>query len=120
MKRDLKLYLKDIFDAIDEIEEFTKGFTEKDFANNKMAARAVITDLVIIGEAVEKVPKTVKYNYRQIPWRTWERMRETRNELAHEYYNVKPEALWTIIKCELPPIKQIIRKILETESSKVE
>ena len=26
MKRDFALYLKEIFDAIDEIEEFTKGF----------------------------------------------------------------------------------------------
>lgn len=30
MKRDYRLYLKEIFDAIDEIEEFTKGFTEND------------------------------------------------------------------------------------------
>ena len=39
MKRDFRLYLKEIFDAIDEIEEFTKGFTLTDFVNNKMAVR---------------------------------------------------------------------------------
>lgn len=100
MKRDYKIYLKDIFDAIDEIEEFTKKLTQNDFVNNKMAVKAIITDLIIIGEAVDKIPKNVKYNYRQIPWRTWERMRQTRNELAHEYYNVKPEVLWSIIKYE--------------------
>lgn len=116
MKRDYRLYLKEIFDAIDEIEEFTKGFTENDFINNKMAVRAVITDLIIIGEAVDKIPKNIKYGYRQITWRSWERMRETRNELAHEYYNVKPEVLWSIIKYELPPIKPIIQKILNKET----
>jgi uncharacterized protein with HEPN domain len=120
MKRDYQLYLKDIFDAIDEIEEFTKGFTENDFVSNKMAIKAIITDLVIIGEAVEKIPRNVKYSYRQIPWRTWERMRETRNELAHEYYNVKPQALWSIIKFELPPVKLIIKKIIDTETSKTQ
>jgi uncharacterized protein with HEPN domain len=114
--RDYRLYLKEIFDAIDEIEEFTKGFSLKDFASNKMAVKAVITDLIIIGEAVDKIPKNIKYNYRQIPWRTWERMRETRNELAHEYYNVKPDVLWAIIKYELPPIKPIIKKILDDET----
>ncbi len=82
-----------------------------------MAVRAIITDLIIIGEAVDKIPKNVKFNYRIIPWRTWERMRETRNELAHEYYNVKPEVLWGIIKNELPPIKPIIKKILEKETT---
>jgi uncharacterized protein with HEPN domain len=44
-------------------------------------------------------------------------MRETRNELAHEYYNVKPEALWSIIKYELPPIKPLIKKILAKETN---
>jgi uncharacterized protein with HEPN domain len=49
--RDYRLYLKEIFDATDEIEEFTEGFSLKDFVPNKMAVRAVITDLIIIGEA---------------------------------------------------------------------
>lgn len=63
MKRDFRLYLKEIFDAIDEIEKFTKGFTINDFVNNKMAIKAVITDLIIIDEAVDKIPKNVKYSY---------------------------------------------------------
>ncbi len=116
MKRNYALYLKDIYDAINEIEEFTEGLTQQDFTANKLVVRAVITDLIIIGEAVDKIPKNVKYNYRQIPWRTWERMRETRNELAHEYYNVKPEVLWSIVKCELPPLKPIIKEMLNKET----
>jgi uncharacterized protein with HEPN domain len=115
MKRNYALYLKDIYDAIDEIEEFTKGLTQQDFATNKMVVKAVITDLIIIGEAVDKIPRNVKYGYRQIPWRTWERMRETRNELAHEYYNVKPEVLWLIVKQELPPLKPLIKEIFDKE-----
>lgn len=111
--RNCALFLKDIYDAIDEIEQFTKNLTEQTFAQNKMAARAIITDLIIIGEAVDKILKTVKYNFRKIPWRTWERMRETRSELAHEYYNVKPEALWAIVKYELPPLKPLIEEMLE-------
>jgi uncharacterized protein with HEPN domain len=116
MKRTYALYLKDIYDAIDEIEQFTKGLTEQGFIANKMAVRAIITDLIIIGEAVDKIPKNVKYNFRKIPWRTWERMRETRNELAHEYYNVKPEVLWSIVKYELPPLKPLIKEMLEKET----
>jgi uncharacterized protein with HEPN domain len=115
MTRTCALYLKDIYDAIDEIEQFTEGLTETDFTENKMVVRAIITDLIIIGEAVDKIPKNIKYNYRQIPWRTWERMRETRNELAHEYYNVKPEVLWSIVKHELPPLKPLIKEMIDQE-----
>jgi Uncharacterized conserved protein len=81
-----------------------------------MAVRAIITDLIIIGEAVDKIPKSVKYNYRKIPWRIWERMRETRNELAHEYYSVKPEVLWGIVKYELPPLKLLIKELLDEKT----
>jgi uncharacterized protein with HEPN domain len=116
MKRTYALYLKDIYDAIDEIEKFTEELTEQGFKENKMAVRAIITDLIIIGEAVNKIPKTIKYNYKQIPWRTWERMKQTRNELAHEYYNVKPEVLWSIVKYELPPLKPLIKEMLEKET----
>jgi|WetSurMetagenome_2_1015567.scaffolds.fasta_scaffold05734_6 uncharacterized protein with HEPN domain len=116
MKRSYALYLKDIYDAIDEIELFTKDLTQQDFAVKKLVTRAVIADLIIIGEAVDKIPKSVKYNFRQIPWRTWERMRQTRNELAHEYYNVKPDVLWSIVKFELPPLKPLIKAMLEMES----
>ena len=116
MKRNYALYLKDIYDAIADIEEFTEGLTEQDFVKNKIVAKAIVTELIIIGEAVDKIPKNVKYNYRQIPWRTWERMRETRNELAHEYYNVKPEVLWSIVKHELPPLKPLIKEMLDKET----
>jgi uncharacterized protein with HEPN domain len=30
-----------------------------------MAVRAIITDLIIIGEAVDKIPKIIKYDYLQ-------------------------------------------------------
>ncbi len=34
--RNLKLYFKDIYDAISELEEFTKDLTKKDFVNNRV------------------------------------------------------------------------------------
>jgi uncharacterized protein with HEPN domain len=114
--RNYALYLKDIYDAIDEIEQFTGKLTEQDFIKNKLVVRAIITDLIIIGEAVGKIPKSVKYDKGQIPWRTWERMKETRNLLAHVYYNVKPEVLWSIVKYDLPPLKPIIKEMLTKES----
>lgn len=111
--RKLELYFKDIYDAIGEIEEFTMGLSEKDFVSNRVCVRAVITDLIIIGEAVGKIPLDVKKASSQIPLRTWKRMKETRNELAHEYYNVKPEVLWSIVKYELPPLKPMIKQMMD-------
>lgn len=82
-----------------------------------MCVRAIITDLIIIGEAVGKIPQEAKSAFNKIPLRTWKRMKETRNELAHEYYNVKPEVLWSIIKYELPPVKPLIKQMMEKVES---
>jgi uncharacterized protein with HEPN domain len=113
-RRDFRVYLQEIYDAIGEIEDFTHGFSLDEFRNDKLRIKGVFADLIIIGEAVDKLPKHVKHGNRQIPWRTWMRMKETRNKLAHEYYNATPESLWAIAISELPSIKPIIKKMIES------
>lgn len=113
--RDYKLYLQEIYDAITEIEDFTLGLSLEEFRNDKLRIKGVFANLIIIGEAVDKLPKNIKHENRQIPWRTWMRMKETRNKLAHAYYNATPESLWAIAKSELPPLKPIIKKIIEEQ-----
>ena len=113
--RDYKLYLQEIYEAISEIEDFTQGFSLEEFKNNKLRIKGVFANLIIIGEAVDKLPKNIKHENRQIPWKTWMRMKETRNKLAHTYYNATPESLWEIAKSELPSIKPIIKKMIEEQ-----
>jgi len=113
--RDYKLFLQDIYDAITEIEFFTEGLSLNEFENDKLRIKGVFANLIIIGEAVDKLPKYIKHENRQISWRTWMRMKETRNKLAHAYYNATPESLWSIAKSELPPLKPIIKKMIEEQ-----
>ena len=115
IRRDYKLYLQEIYDAISEIEVFTEGLSLEQFRNDKLRIKGVFANLIIIGEAVDKLPKNVKHGNRQIPWRTWMRMKETRNRLAHAYYNAIPESLWAIAKFELPLIKPAIKKLVEAQ-----
>jgi uncharacterized protein with HEPN domain len=113
--RDYRLYLQEIYDAISEIEVFIQGFSLEEFRNDKLRIKGVFANLIIIGEAVDKLPKKIKHGNRQIPWRTWMRMKETRNKLAHAYYNATPESLWAIANSELPLIKPVIKKLIEDE-----
>jgi len=68
MKKDFRVYVNQILEAICEIEEFTKGLTYEDFLRNKMAIKAVSMNLILIGENVRLVPVEIKRKYRQIPW----------------------------------------------------
>jgi uncharacterized protein with HEPN domain len=39
-----------------------------------------------------------------------------RNVLAHEYYGVRLPIVWKSVRVELPKLKAVMRKILETEA----
>ena len=51
--RDPKLYLKDILEAIEAIEEFVKGIDFKTFKKDDMRSSAVIRKFEIIGESAK-------------------------------------------------------------------
>ncbi len=57
MKRDVTLYLTDILDSIDRIEEFTRGMDFDEFVEDDKTASAVIRKLEVIGEASKNVPE---------------------------------------------------------------
>ena len=65
--RDYKLYLQEIYEAITEIEDFTQGLSLEEFRNDKLRIKGVFANLIIIGEAVDKLPKNIKHENRQIP-----------------------------------------------------
>jgi uncharacterized protein with HEPN domain len=112
MTKNFKVYIKEILESISEIEEFTENLTYESFLKNKMAIKAVSMNLVLIGENVKLLPPEIKQKYSQIPWK---RMKSARNLLAHEYPKVEFKELWDTSKCELPPLKPLLKEILENE-----
>lgn len=69
MKRDIKLYIKDILKAINAIEEFVKYIGLEEFRKNDMVSSAVIRKFEIIGEASKHVPDEIRQRYPDIPWK---------------------------------------------------
>lgn len=56
-KRDARVYIEDILEAITKIEEYLKGLaSENDFFNNSQIQDAVLRRLEIIGEAAAASP----------------------------------------------------------------
>ncbi len=110
MKRDIKLYVKDILKAIDAIEEFVKDIDFEEFEKNDMVSSAVIRKFEIIGEASKHIPEEVKHRYPDIPWKE---MASFRDKLIHFYFGIKHELVWNTVKLELPKLKARIGKILD-------
>ena len=112
MTKNFKVYINEILEAISEIEEFTRNLKYDSFLSNRMAVKAVSMNLLLIGENVKLIPVNVRQKYSDIPWA---RMKLARNILAHEYPKVEFKDLWNTAKCELPPLKGMLKEILENE-----
>lgn len=107
-KRNNNLYIKDILDSIDKIEEYVKGLSFEDFTKNKMVIDAVVRNFEIIGEAAKNMPSEVKTKYKKIPWKEMAGMRD---KTIHEYFGVDLKIIWKTIKQSLPVLKRAIKII---------
>jgi uncharacterized protein with HEPN domain len=111
MKRDYRDYFNDILDSMVKIEKFTKGYDLQRFIADDKTQFAVVKALEIIGEAVKKIPATVKKKYPEIPWHKISGMRD---KLVHEYFGINIKVVWRTIKDDIPPLKPLITTIIES------
>ena len=104
----LQDYLNDIFESIDDINEFVTGLNFESFANDKKTVKAVIRSLEVIGEAVNKLPQNIRNQYSESPW---EEMVGMRNRLIHEYFGVDLNIVWQTIEEDLHSLKRNVRNM---------
>ena len=107
---DQSLRLEHILDAIAKIERYTAGLTFETFAADEKTIDAVLRNLEIIGEAARNVPENVQEQHPEIPW---DKMRDIRNVLIHEYFGISLSIIWETIKHDLPPLVMPLRGLLQ-------
>lgn len=76
MKREFKLFLKDILEASQHIREFVAGLDYLQFQSDEKTISAVIRKLEIIGEAVKHIPDNFKEQHPTIKWKAVAGMRD--------------------------------------------
>lgn len=109
-RRDLRLYLQDILDAIEKIKDYTNNVSEDTFLQNTQIQDAVIRRLAIIGEAVKHLPKRLRDRYPEVPWR---QIAGARDVLIYGYAGVTMRDIWKIIRGDLPALKSDVQRILD-------
>ena len=113
MKRDERVYLQHILDAIARIDEYLTGIDETRFHQTNLVQDGVIRQLEIIGEATKQVSPETRAQYPQIPWQDVAGMRD---KLIHHYFGVDLDVVWLTVKEDLPFLKEIVGQILVDSS----
>lgn len=108
--KEIKVYLDDILDSIEKIEEYTRGVDFEKFDSNSELQDAVVRRLEIIGEAVKNLPTETKNEHREIPWKQIAGMRDI---LIHEYAGVSLKRVWKVITENITPLKKTVTEIIK-------
>ena len=113
MSRNYNLYLQDVVVAADRVVSYVEGITRSKFQADQMRIDAVVRNLQIIGEAVKKIPDSIREGY---PTVAWQEIAGLRNRVTHVYFEVDINIIWDVVQFELPMLKIQIQQILEERS----
>ena len=112
MENEIKAWLTDIKQAIQEINQFLpdkKDFNE--FQKDLKTKRAIERNIEIIGEAVNRILKLrpdIQISHAR-------KIVDTRNRISHGYDNVSAEIIWSIVVRDLPSLETEIEQLLKSD-----
>ena len=105
--RSWQFRIDDIIEAINKIQQYTRGYDFDSWCKDAKTIDAVIRNIEIIGEASSRLPEEVQKQFEDIPWST---MKAIRNIVVHEYFGVDLEIIWKTVKEDLPDLKKLLLK----------
>jgi uncharacterized protein with HEPN domain len=108
MPRKVGHVIHDILEAIERVEEITRGKTLSDFENSWQLRWLVQRAIEIISEASRGIPIELTATSPEIPW---SRVQGIGNVLRHEYSGLSDRIIWNVVIDELPRLKRAILAI---------
>ena len=101
--------LLDILEAIEKIEERTKG-DKGTFQHDEMLQVWALYHIQINGEAAGRISEDLRTRYALVPWPD---IVALRNVIVHQYFGLDLDQIWNAITNDLPALKAWITQMLE-------
>jgi len=111
-KRDIELFIVDIFVSIQKIKEYTNSFDNpNDLLHSSLHWDATIRQLEIIGEALNKLLEDEKFATQSPKY--FRRVVNFRNNIVHGYFGIDTDEVWNVITVHLDSLQNDIKKIIK-------
>lgn len=108
MDRLVRPALRAILEAIEGIENATRGKTLDDFGADWLLRHGVQRGIEIVSEAARRIPPELQAQQPQIPW---PQITGIGNVVRHEYHRVSDTLIWNVVQVYLPPLKAAVLAI---------
>ena len=105
------LFIEDMLQSVALVERYFSEMNEATFIEGdatddlQVHRDAIVRRLEIIGEAARHLTEEYTQARSAIPW---QKIRDMRNLLIHEYFGIDYETVVQVIKRNLPPLKQAL------------
>jgi uncharacterized protein with HEPN domain len=110
-------YLGHIVQAIDRVERYVVDLTEATFLLDEKTQDAVIRNFEIIGEASNNIRRHHPGFATRHPEVPLNFAYEMRNALAHGYFKVDFEVVWTTIHADLPALRVQVTELIDASEN---
>lgn len=102
-----------ILEAIGFIELFLIDKSAESLEENAMLRFALERQFEIIGEASSHISIQLKETYKDLV--PWTKIKSFRNIVAHEYFAVESDLVWSILTSEITPLKVALMRIQDEQ-----
>jgi len=109
-KRDVELFVLDIFIAIFKIKVYSSNFSSaQELLHDSLHWDAAIRQLEIIGEAIKNLLQTKQFH--QSSPKYFRQIIDFRNIVAHGYFGIDEEEVWNVLQDKMDPLHNDLKRI---------
>lgn len=103
-----------MLEACDRAVSFVEDRSREDLDRDEMLRLALQYLVLTLGEAAKHIPREIQEKAPDIPWRA---LAASRDRMAHGYFDINLDMLWTMASDDIPALQEGLRRLLEQEES---
>jgi len=108
-----RIAIEECLYVINHILEYTQDVKNMEaMKDNSMLYDAVQMNFIVLGESSTKLSDEIKATLPHVDWRA---LKGFRNFVAHDYFGVDENIVWSAIQFHLPQLKTDFEKLLNTK-----